>query len=118
MALFDVRVFDPNAKTKFNQDISKTNKLNEIEKKRFSNERIIETEHESFTALVMSATGGMGRQRKNFYLRLAEMISSKGGNGYNINVAWVRRKILFSFIKSIGICLRSSRSVFCSDSLE
>ena len=57
------------------------------------NERILQTEHGSFTPLVMSATGGMGRECKKFYTRLAEMISYKRGTSHSVIAAWVRRKI-------------------------
>ena len=66
----------------------------------------------------MSATGGMGRECKKFYTRLDEMISYKRGTSYSVIVAWVRRKITFSLIKSIGMCLRGSGSVFYDDALE
>ena len=92
MAFFDARVFNPNAKISVNQGISKTYELNEKEKKGLYNERIIEIEHRSFTPLSMSATGGMGRECKKFYSRLAEMISSKRNTGYNITVAWIRKR--------------------------
>ena len=66
----------------------------------------------------MSATGEMGRECKKFYARLAEMISYKRGTSYNFIASWVRRKITFSLIKSIGMILRVSRSVFYNDALE
>ena len=118
MAFFDVRVFNPTAKRYMNQEISKTYEVNEREKKKLYNERILQIEHGSFTPLVMSATGGMGRECKKFYARLAEMISYKRGTSYSVIAAWVRRKITFSLIKSIGMCLRGSRSVFYNDALE
>ena len=31
---------------------------------------------------------------------------------------WIRRKIIFALIKSIGMCLRGSRSVFHQEKLE
>ena len=100
-----------------NQEISKIYEVNEKEKKLY-NERILQIEHGSFTPLVMSATGGMGRECKKFYARLAEMISFKRGTGYSIIAAWVRRKITFSLIKSTGMGLRRSRSVFYNDAVE
>ena len=106
------------AKRYVNQEISKTYEVNEKEKKKLYNEKILQIEHGSFTPLVMSATGGMGRECKKFYARLAEMISYKRGTSYSIIAAWVRRKITFSLIKSIGMCLRGSRSVFYNDALE
>ena len=37
----------------------------------------MQIEHFSSTSLVMSATGGMGRECQKFYVRLSEMISQK-----------------------------------------
>ena len=117
MAFFDVRVFNPTAKRYVNQEILKTYKVNERERKLY-NERILQIEHESFTPLVMSATGGMGQECKKSYARLPEMISYKRGTSYSVAAAWVQRKITFSLIKSIGMCLRGSRSVYYNDLLE
>ena len=116
--IIDVRVFNPIAKRYVNQDISKTYEVNKKEKKKSYNERILQIEQGSFTPLAMSATGGMGRECKKFYARLAEMIGYKRGTSYSIIAAWVRRKITFSLIKSIGMCLRGSRSVIYNDALE
>lgn len=78
----------------------------------------MEVEHGRFTPLVMSATRGMGRTCEKFYSCSAEMIRSKKATIYSIASAWIRGKILFSFMKSIGICLHDSRSTFCSIPLE
>ena len=40
-------------------------------------ERILQIERGSFTPLVFSTTGGMGREATTFYQRLAAMISQK-----------------------------------------
>ena len=117
MAFFDVRVFNPTAKRYVNQEILKTYEVNERERKLY-NERILQSEHESFTPLVMSATGGMGQECKKFYARLPEMISYKRGTSYSVVAAWVQRKFTFSLIKSIGMGLRGSRSVYYNDLLE
>ena len=118
MAFFDVRVFNPNAKRYANQELSKTYECNEKEKKRLYNERIMQVEHGSFTPLVKSATGGMGQESTKFYSRLSDMISKKRSMNYSIVATWIRRKIIFSLIKSIGMCLRGSRLVFHTERLE
>ena len=61
MAFFDVRVFNPTAKRYANQEISKTYEVNEREKNKQYNERILQIELGSFTPLVMSATVGISR---------------------------------------------------------
>jgi hypothetical protein len=117
MAFFDVRVFNPIAKRYSNQELSKTYEINEKEKKKQYNERILQVEHGSFTPLVMSATGGMGRECHKFYSRLSEIIAEKRGQNYSIIASWIRRKISFSLINSIGLCLRGSRSVYKNDEI-
>ena len=79
---------------------------------------MLQVEHGIFTPLVMSATGGMNRECKKFYSRLAEMICKRRKTNYNVAITRIRRKIAFSLIKSIGICLRRSCSVFQNGNLE
>ena len=62
MAFFDVKVFNPTAKSYVYQEISKTYAVNEREKKKLYNERTLQIEHGSSTPLVISAAGGMGRE--------------------------------------------------------
>ncbi len=46
-------------------------------KKRSYEQRIRDIEHASFTPLVLSATGGMGKQSTTFYNRLASLLAEK-----------------------------------------
>ena len=73
-AFFDIRVFNPMARQYESQELNKAYEINEREKKRQYNERILEVEHGSFTPLVMTALGGMGREGSKFYSRLSESI--------------------------------------------
>ena len=113
-----MRVFNPTAKRYVNQKISKTYEVIEREKKKLYNKRKLQIEHGSFMPLVMSATGGMGRKCKKFYVRLAEMISYKRGTSYIVIASWVRRKITRLLIKSIVMCLRGHCLVFYNDTLK
>ena len=60
---FDIRVFNPNASTYGNTDVEKSYEMNEREKKRQYNERIIEVGRDTFTSLVLSANGSFGKER-------------------------------------------------------
>ena len=95
---FDIKVFNPLAKRHVGQDLKKCFESNKREKKRAYNERVLEIEHGSFTPLVFSATGGMGRECTKFVSRLAEMIAYKQNKRYSEVITWLRRKI------SIGLC--------------
>ena len=113
MAFFDIRVFNPIAKRYATLDLAKSYQVNENEKKKKYNDRVLQVEHGSFTPLVMSAAGGMSRECKHFYRRLSEIIAEKRKQDYSVITTWIRRKVSFSLIKSIGMCIRVSRSLFC-----
>ena len=89
-AFFDVRVFNPCAKSNFGTLPSMYRKHEMEKKKRCYEQRIREVEHSAFTSLVLSCTGGMGRIATTFYKRLASMISEKKDIiSYN-QVLWCR----------------------------
>ena len=65
MAFFDVRIFNPFAKTHLDQKLDTVFKNQEALKKAAYNERVIRVEHGSFTPVVISAFGGFwARDRK------------------------------------------------------
>ena len=100
-----------------NQSLKKTYEINEKEKKRAYNERVQEIEHGSFTPIVMSANGRMARECSKFYSHISKMIAEKRDQPYSVIASWIRRKISFSLIRSIGMCIRGSRSVTSSNDL-
>ena len=110
-ALFDVRVFNPIASRYRNTPLSKCYTINENEKKKQYNERVLQVDHGSFTPLVMSLNGGFGRECGQFYSKLAKQIAEKRKQPYRIISSWIKRKIIFSFLRYIGLCLRGSRSI-------
>ncbi|CAM1154665.1 Uncharacterised protein r2_g4332 [Pycnogonum litorale] len=109
-AFFDVRVFDSNAQRYRNMSLPQCYTVNEEEKKRKYNERVLQTEHGSFTLLVFSTTGGMGEEAKRFYTALAYEIATKRKQLYPIAISWIRTKLCFSLIRSVILCIRGSRT--------
>jgi hypothetical protein len=71
----DVRVFNPSAKSNRLTSLQAAYKRHEQEKKRHYEERIREVEHVTFTPLVLSTTGEMGKAAAVFYKRLVSMLS-------------------------------------------
>ena len=63
-AFFDIRVFNPMVRRYGSQKLNKAYEINERERKRQYDERILEVEHGSFTPLVMTALGGNGKGSK------------------------------------------------------
>ena len=109
-AFFDVRVFHPNAPSYRNQSIPTAYRRQEQTKKLEYGDRIRQIEMASFTPLVFSTSGGMGREATAFYKRLADLISNKRNTTYSKAIAWIRCNLAFSLIRSAIMCIRGSRS--------
>ena len=109
IAFFDIRVFYTNAARYANQSLQQCYASNDHEKKRKYNNRVMNVEQRCFTSLAFSANVGMGHECKKFYSVLAEMITIKRKQEYCIIMSWLRRKISFSVMRSILLCIRRSR---------
>ena len=110
MAFFDVRVFNPNARRYAKQELSKTYQLNVKERNASTMNELCRLNTAHFHHL--------------WYLQpeewdeLPELMSEKRGSSYSIVATRIRRNIIFTLIKSIGMCLRDSRSVFHREKLK
>ena len=69
---FDVRIFNPRISSNSNQTIAKTYEKHEREKKTSYLHRVLEVEKSTFTPLVMSTTGGLGREFDKTLKQLAD----------------------------------------------
>ena len=110
--------FNSNTKWYANIELSKAYEINEKQKKKTYKECMPQIEHGCFTPLVMSMTRGMSPEFQKLYSRPAKMICKKRKTNYNVKITSIRRKIAFSFIKSIEICIRGSCLAFQNDNLE
>ena len=110
MAFFDVRIFNPFAKSYRNQPLSTTFALHEKEKKRQYNQRVIQVEHGSFTPLVFSAYGGTGRETHHFLNTLINRLADKSDVSTSIVANYVRTSISFAQIRALINCDRGTRS--------
>ena len=81
--------------------------MNEREKKRLYNRRILEVEHASFTPLIFTIHGAMSTECRTFVSKLSELLAIKR----DLPKSWVRTKISFALIRSMLICLRGSCSI-------
>ena len=109
-AFFDVKVFNPFAKS--NQKFVLASRFNhhEWQKKRAYEQRVVEVENGSFTPLVFSTMSGMGRLASIFYSRLAMMLSEKRQQPFSSMMGWLRCQLSFSLLWSSILCIRGSRS--------
>ena len=112
MAFFDVRVFNPFAKSYLNSNLEAVFRSNEAAKKREYNERVIRVEHGSFTPIVISAFGGLGKETSRFVAKLADKISEKKQLETGVVSNYIRKKLSFELIRSQVDCIRGSRSMW------
>ena len=117
MAYFDVRVFNPIAKSYLNSDLSYSHRSNEQAKKRNYNNRIQSVDQGSFTPLVFSCFGGMAKECSTFYKRLAERIAEKRNISTSLAMNWIRTRLNFHLLRPCLLCLRGSRSTYKRDDL-
>jgi hypothetical protein len=111
-AFFDMRVFYPFASSYRNQKLSKLYSDVEKAKKREYGQRVAEVEGADFTPMVMSSTGGMGKEMQIALKHLANKIAEKRKAKYSLIVTLVRRKLAFALMRSALVCLRGSRSIY------
>ena len=105
----DVRVTHPNAPTHINKDMAQVYREQEQEKKRAYNERIIQVENGSFTPIVFSTFGGMGKEAESFHKRLAQLIAEKRNENYSHVVNYLRTRLRFCLLKSVLTSIRGVR---------
>ena len=109
-AFSDVRVFHPNAQSNQLSNLTAIYSKHEAEKKRVYGQRVREVEQASFTPLVFSSAGGMGREAAVVYKRITSLISSKRNCHYSHTIAWIRCRLSFALLRSSIICIRGARS--------
>ena len=76
-AFFGVRVFDPNASRYQSKSLKQCLVVNEREKKRLYNKKILEVEHASFKRLIFAIHGAMGIECRTFVSKLGELLAIK-----------------------------------------
>ena len=110
-AFFDVRIFNPFAKTHLSTKLKTVFAQQEEIKKKEYNERIIRVEHGSFTPIVLSAYGGCGRETDRFLSTLINKVAEKQNMQTSIVANYIRTKLSFELINSQVLCIRGSRKL-------
>ena len=108
--LFDVRVLNAFAESNLSSCPAATFRRHEGEKRRVYEERIREVERISFTPIVFSSSGGMGKAATVTYRRLASLFSNIWNSSYSLIMGWLRCSLGFSLLRSSLMCLHGSCS--------
>ena len=103
--MFDVRIFHPYAKSYENQKIADVYSRHEQEKRRNYPQRVLRTEKASFTPLVSSTIGGMGKEAQQFHKRVAQMMADKTRESYSDVINCMRTKLAFNMLKLRSVLL-------------
>ncbi len=111
MAFFDIKVFNPMAKSNLNRNLSTVFQENESGKKKAYNARVVRVEHGSFTPVVLSSYGGYGRETSRFVSQLVEKIAAKKNLEKSVVANTLRKKVSFELVRSQIACIRGSRSL-------
>ena len=72
-----MRVCHPNAVSYRDPEPQKIYRIHENEKKRLYCKRVLDIEHRIFTPLVLTTTGGMGKESFMYHSRLAQLIAKE-----------------------------------------
>ena len=105
---FDVRILD-RAPSNCTSTPSACYRRRENKKKRAYEQLIRDVEHASFTPLVFSTTGGMGKIATTAYKHLADWLASEWGFPYSETIGWLRCSLSFSLLhSSIQYCIRGA----------
>ena len=106
---FDVRVTHPNADSHVTKSLDQLYRENEAEKKRKYNDRVINCEKATFTPLVFTTTGGMGKECERLNKRLAQLIAEKRREKYCHVIKHIRTQLRFALLRSTLIAIRGIR---------
>ena len=107
---FDVRVFNPFAKSNMDTPLATTYRRHENDKRRQYEQRVIQVEHSSFVPLVFSATGGTSKSTSNFYRHLALKLSMKRDEHLSVILGLLHCRLSFALLRAAIMCIRGVRS--------
>ena len=78
-------------------------------KERITSERVLQVKKASFTPIMMSTSGGEGKEAARHHKRIATLISQKRNESYADVINYVRTRLRFSILKSTLTAVRGVR---------
>ena len=91
--------------------LARTCDRHEKEKKREYNYRVMNIDQGTFTPLVHTVFGTVGKECDKFYKHLSQKISEKCNERYDDVINWIRCKVSFMCLKSCIMCIRGTRTI-------
>ena len=90
----------------------------ENQKKREYNARVLNIEKGSFTPVVFSTSGGMGKEAEKLLKQMANKIAIKRDEQYCHVISFLRRRYRFDLLRTCVIALRGYRCRYKPDAVE
>ena len=106
----DIRVFNPLAPSNRHCNPSSCYHKHKNQKKREYEQRILETEHASFSPIVLACTGGLGAYCYIYLQTHSLLLADKWDQAYSSTMCWLRCILSFSLLRSSIQAIRGSRS--------
>ena len=107
---FYVRIANTNSTSQDNVKTEKVLLRHEKEKNREYNRRVMNIEHGTFTPLVFSVSGVLGKECSMFHKHMAEKIAKKINESYEKVITVIRCKLSFIILRSALLCIKGNRS--------
>ena len=102
-----ITVFHPNAPSQRSRKVSTIYHALETSRRRKYDPLV--WEHGTFTPLVFSTSGGMGKEADRFYRQLARVISKREGVVYSEVIRQIRTRMCFAILHASIKCLHDSQ---------
>ena len=106
---FDVRVTHPNAPSNQTRNLQSLLSSHEAAKKKEYGQRVRDIEHASFTPLVFATNGAMGEETTRYHQALAELLADKTKCSYAETMAYLRKRLSGTILRTALIALRGKR---------
>ena len=107
---FYVRIANTNSTSQDNVKTEKVLLRHEKEKNREYNRRVMNIEHGTFTPLVFSVSGVLGKECSMFHKHMVEKIAKKINESYEKVITVIRCKLSFIILRSALLCIKGNRS--------
>ena len=120
-AFLDIRVCNPQAQTNRSKSIAQMYSSHENQKKREYNARVLNIEKGTFTTftpVVFSTSGGMGKEAEKLLKQMANKLAMKRDEQYCHVISFLRRRYRFDLLRTCVIALRGYRGRYKPDAVE
>ena len=117
MALFSIHVVDTDARFYLSHSPSAVLATTEAEKKRKYCDACTER-RATFTPLCFSVDGLVGDEAACFLKHLGRSLCMTWECHYGEVIRWLRAQLAFALVRATNVCVRGSRTTWCSLGLE